>query len=326
MTACARNIAERFLLRGRGFASWSRAQVWFEWRRYGLGLPITVGLVCLFLAILIIINRHNTHNPVRSPIILLAIPLFVSMWAGAGLGVCGVPRRGKPFPAISPFLATRPMTSAGLVWAKMKAAAISTVVIWAMTLAAVVLMFLLTGAWSELAGQWNMLSKDLSAVQKVAIITLGPVFLLAATWRLAISDLFLGLTGRNWVGVIWTLVITPLLIGIVLIGCKLVEHPEYQAELLAALPWAVGLAAAVKLLLGGWLVCVLMRRRLIEAPLMERLLAVWLLTAVGLAALLSWLIPTRLASWHLIIACVVLAMPLVRISLAPIALAWNRHR
>ena len=331
LDSCVRKIAEWFSLRGRGFASWSCAQVWFEWRRGGLGLPVTAGLAILFWAILIAVARHNIpllspHNPLRSPIILLAIPLFVSMWAGAGLGVCGAPRRGKPFPQISPFLATRPMTCAGLIWAKMKAAAISMIVTWGMTLAAVVLMFLLTASWSELAGQWNMLSKDLSAVQKAAIITLGPVFLLAATWRLAISDMFLGLAGRNWVGVIWAFVITPLLIGPVLIGCKLTEHPEYHADLLAALPWAVGLAAALKLLLGAWLVRVVMRRRLIEAWLMKRLLGAWLLTAAVLAGLLCWLIPAGLASWHLIIAGVVLVVPLVRISLAPIALAWNRHR
>ena len=331
LTACARNIAERFSLRGRGFATWSRAQVWYEWRRGGLGLPITAGLVILFWVMLIAVARYNIphpspYNPLRSPIILLAIPLFISAWAGTGLGVCGVPRRGKPLPAISPFLATRPMTCAGLIWAKMKAAAISMAIVWGMTLVAIVLMFLLTASWSELAGQWNMLSKDLSAAQKAAIITLGPVFLLAVTWRLAISDMFLGLAGRSWVWVIWALVIAPLLIGTVLIGCKLVEYPEYRAEVLAALPWALGLAAALKLLLGVWLARVVTRRRLIEARLMERLLVAWLLTTAALTGLLCWLIPAGLASWHLITACVVLAMPLVRISLAPIALAWNRHR
>ncbi len=327
LTACARNIAERFSLRGRGFATWSRAQVWYEWRRGGLGLPITVGLVILFLVILNIIIRHDPHSPLRFPVILLIIPLCVSAWAGTRLGVCGVHRRRKPIPPIPQFLATRPMTSAGLVWAKMKAAAISVAIVWVMTLAAIVLMILLTASWGELAGQWNMLSKDLSAVQKAVIITLGPVFLLAVTWRLAISEMFLGLTGRTWVGVICVVVIIlPLIVIGSLIGHKLAEHPEYHADLLAALPWVLGLATTLKLLLGAWLVRVAVRRRLIEARLVKRLLVAWLLTTAGLAGLLCWLIPDGLASWHLITACVVLVMPLVRISLAPIALAWNRHR
>ena len=52
----------------------------------------------------------------------------------------------------------------------------------------------------------------------------------------------------------------------------------------------------------------------------------WPLIAVSLCILLCWLVPSELAPWYLIAACVVLVMPLVRISLAPLALAWNRHR
>ena len=116
------------------------------------------------------------------------------------------------------------------------------------------------------------------------------------------------------------------LMGIVLIGCWVFMHPEYHADLLAALPWALGLAAALKLLLGAWLVRVCIRRHLLQPRLVVHLLVAWLLTTAGLTGLLCWLIPDGLASWHLITACVVLVMPLVRISLAPIALAWNRHR
>ena len=76
----------------------------------------------------------------------------------------------------------------------------------------------------------------------------------------------------------------------------------------------------------GWLVHALRRRRLIDPPLLTRLLGAWLLSAVCLTALTCWLVPARLAPWHLVAACVVLALPLVRISLAPLALAWNRHR
>ena len=116
------------------------------------------------------------------------------------------------------------------------------------------------------------------------------------------------------------------LMGAILIGCWVFMHPEYHDDLLAAVPWALGLAAALKLLLGAWLVCAVIRRRLIQARLMERLLAAWLLTAAGLTGLLCWLIPHSLAPLQMVTAYVVLALPLVRISLAPLALAWNRHR
>jgi hypothetical protein len=208
----------------------------------------------------------------------------------------------------------------------MKAAAISVAVVWGITLAAVVLMVLLTGSWGELAGQWNVLTKDFSAVQKAVMVTLGIVLLPAATWKPMIASMFLGLAGRNWVWTVGGFVIGPALVGAILIGCWVSMYPEFHDDLLAALPWTLGLAAALKLLLGVWLVRVVVRRRLIQWRLMERLLAAWLLTAAGLTGLLCWLVPQGLAPWHLVTACVVLALPLVRISLAPLALAWNRHR
>jgi hypothetical protein len=327
LVAWVRNVADRFSLRGEDFGSRSRAQVWFEWRRCGLGLPIVVGLMILFLAILITVGRHNPrlspNSPMRSPILLLIVPLFAASAAGGAWGSCGDPRRGQ---AISAFLATRSMTCAGLIWAKMKAAAISVVLVWGMALAAVVLFVLLTGSWGELAGQWNVLTKAFSAVQKAAMVTLGVVLLLAATWKPMIANMFLGLAGRNWVWTVGTFVMSSWLMGFILIGCWVSTHPEYHDDLLAALPWTMGLAAALKLLLGVWLVRVVIRRQLIQWRLMERLLATWLLTAAGLTGLLCWLVPQSLAPWPLVTACVVLALPLVRISLAPLALAWNRHR
>ena len=43
-------------------------------------------------------------------------------------------------------------------------------------------------------------------------------------------------------------------------------------------------------------------------------------------ALLHWLAPAELAAWYLVAPCVVLVLPLLRLSLAPLTLAWNRHR
>ena len=47
---------------------------------------------------------------------------------------------------------------------------------------------------------------------------------------------------------------------------------------------------------------------------------------VGLFGLLMWLVPQEWAGPGLLAGLSVLAMPLTRIALAPLALAWNRHR
>ncbi len=327
LEAWAQRVAGWFTRRGRSFASPSRAQVWFEWRRNGLALSIFVVLAILFLATLIIVNRHNPRFPpdslARSPIQLLTIPILAAMMVGSGWGNCGDPRRG---PAIPAFLSTRPMTGTGLIWAKMKAAAIGAAVAWGMTLAAVVLMVLLTGAWAELAGQWNLLTKDFSAVQKAASVVLGVVLLLGSTWKSMLVNLFLGLAGRTWVMSVAVLVFVLAMAAAIPLGYWVFMHPEYHADLWTAAPWLLASAAVLKLFVGGWLGHAVVRRHLVPARFMIRLLAGWVLTVGGLIVLLCWLVPGSLAPWYLLAACVVLLMPLVRISLAPLALAWNRHR
>ena len=59
---------------------------------------------------------------------------------------------------------------------------------------------------------------------------------------------------------------------------------------------------------------------------MTRLVGVWLAGVGGLFAVLCWLVPCDVAPWYVLASCAVLAVPLVRIGLAPLAVAWNRHR
>ena len=327
LTGWARTVAGWFVPRGRSFASPSRAQVWFEWRRCGLGILIIVALNILFLSTLIVLARHNPRHgpnfPLRSPIVLLVVPLFAAAVAGGGWGNCGDPRSKL---AISAFLATRPMTCAGLIWAKMKAAAISAAVVWGLTLGALVLMVGATGCWPELAGQWAAVTKDFSALERTAIVALGALLLPIATWRPMIANMYVGLAGRNWVNVVAVFVMFLPLAAVIPIGCWVFMHPEYHDALLAAVPCVLASAAGLKMLLGAWSLRALGRRRLIETRLLARLVGAWLLIAVCLIALLCWLVPGSVAPWYLVASCVVLGLPLVRISWAPLALAWNRHR
>ncbi len=319
LASWARNVAGWLSIRGRTFASPLQAQVWFEWRRNGLGLPIIAGLMILLMAVLIAINRHNP----ALTILLLPVPLVVALSLGGIWGRCGSPRGG---PSLTGFLATRPMSCAEMVRAKMKAAAISVVVVWGMTLAAVVLMVLWARSWAEMAVQFSLLTKDLSAVQRAVMVILAVVLLLAGTWKPMIVNLYLGLTGRRWVGIVWCLVMCPASFALILLAAWIYKRPEYHDSLLASFPWALGTAVVLKILLAGWSVRALHQRRLLEGSTLVRLLGFWLIGALALIALLGWLLPPDLAPWYLVVLCVVLVLPLARLSLAPLALQWNRHR
>jgi len=320
-------VAGWFTCRGRPFATASRAQVWFEWRRNGLGLSIFVVLAILFLGALILVNRHNPRlpagSPFRSPILLLVVPLLGAMMAGNGWGNCGDPGRGL---AMRAFLATRPISGGGLIWAKMKAAAIGTAVAWGATLAAVVLMLLLTRSWAELAGPWNLVTGNLPAAQTAALVILGVALLLGGTWKSMFGNLFLGLAGRDRVMMVAASVFVFAMAATVPLGYFVLMHPQYHADLWSALPWLLAEVAVLKLALAGWALRAIRRQGLVDGPLLKRLLLGWLLAAAGLLLLLGWLLPAEIAPWYLLLPCVVLALPLLRISLAPLALAWNRHR
>src|SRR5205085_787849 len=98
------------------------------------------------------------------------------------------------------------------------------------------------------------------------------------------------------------------------------------ARILAALPWVAGGAVGLKVLLAGVAIRSLVRRGELEAGATVRLLGAWCLAAVGLFALLSWLVPPGLVTGYGLALGVVLSLPLARLACAPLALAWNRHR
>jgi len=319
LTGWAKPVAGWPSLRARSFVSPWRAQVWFERRRCGPGMLIGTGLMLLFLCTLIAFSRR----PPRLLICLLVVPPFAAASFGGSWGMC---ERSRKVEAIPAFLATRPITCVGLVWAKMKAAAIHVTLVWAMTLAAFVAMVLTTGAWAELAGHWSGLTQHLSASQQTVIVPLGVVLLIVGTWRPMVANMFFGLAGRNWLNVVAAFVMGLPLVAIIPVACWVVMHPEYHGALLAAVPCVLATAAGLKLLVGAWSLRALARRRLIARRLLARLVAAWVLVAVSLVAILMGLVPRRLAPWDLIASCVVLALPLVRLTWAPLALAWNRHR
>jgi hypothetical protein len=90
--------------------------------------------------------------------------------------------------------------------------------------------------------------------------------------------------------------------------------------------WAAPAAVVLKLLLAGLALRALFRRRLVTARALGAWLTAWLVFAVALFGLLTWLVPPGLASLTGLALASVLLVPLARPALAPLALEWDRHR
>ena len=84
--------------------------------------------------------------------------------------------------------------------------------------------------------------------------------------------------------------------------------------------------ACFKLFAAAWVVSRLHRSRLLSDRSLLAGAASWLAVALALYAVLVWLVSTPLIPRYLPALVAILAVPLVRLSAAPLALAWSRHR
>jgi hypothetical protein len=313
--------------RRRPFATAARAQVWFEWRRHGLALPFLVGLV---LPMLLLGAAFARIDPEISSAALLmtaaALPPVFAPFVGASFGKMNPWVKG--YYGVPPFTAVRPMTSGGLVGAKLKMAALSTLTAWALLILGMAAVLLVSGRWGEVTG-WARAGFQSHPLLFVARLFFGFGGLLLLTWKNLVESLYVGLTGRGWVitgnSFFWFV----LSAALGSFGAWLYYHPAYHETFFAALPWLLGAAVPLKLLVAALMCRAARRRGLVSRGALVRLLSLWLLVAAGLVVLLCWLVPgdafpvPPLAS---LVCGVVLFLPLTGLAAAPLALAWNRHR
>jgi hypothetical protein len=127
------------------FSSAARAQFWFEWRRHGRALPVLVALVMPFeLSVLFISGYGSATFVAKTLIAILLTPIVMAAFAAATVS------KANPFArdvyGVSPFNATKPISSAAMVSAKLKMAAWSTAAAWLIVLIAVAIGFTWSGA------------------------------------------------------------------------------------------------------------------------------------------------------------------------------------
>jgi hypothetical protein len=105
-----------------------------------------------------------------------------------------------------------------------------------------------------------------------------------------------------------------------------VEHGAVLFWLLDALPWILALLAGLKLCAAAWIATRLYEARLVSDRTLLTGAAAWLVVVLALHGLLVWLLATPFIPSYLLLLVAILATPLARVSAAPLALAWNRHR
>jgi polyhydroxybutyrate depolymerase len=224
--------------------------------------------------------------------------------------------------------ATRPLTSAALVAAKLQAALWSTLAAWLLVLVAVPIALALSGTGPVVADGVIEVVEVLGRPRAIVIALLGLAGLLASTWKQLVQSLCIGLTGRAWVVRSSVLARLSLLIIVWPVADWAIRNwTVVLAALWDAWPWVLLiLASCIKLSAAAWVASRLHRIRLLGDRSLLTGAACWSAVVLALYAVLVWLVSTPFIPRCLPALVAILAVPLARLSAAPLALAWSRHR
>ena len=310
---------------GRGnFSAPVGAQTWFEWRRCGTSLPVWVAILLPFELSLLLLAGSV---PVLVFTILLGVlltPPIMAAFAAATVRTSN-PRAGDSY-GVTPFIATRPLTSAELVAAKLTASMWSTAAAWLLVLIAIPLALTLSGTAPVVMSQARWLVGAVGTSRAIVLVLLALSGLIVSTWKRLVQSLYVGLTGRVWLikGSVFVILSLLFLIGPLI--QLLVEHEALRASLWEALPGILAVLACVKLAAAGWIATRLHRRRLLSDRVLLAGAAAWCVVVLALFGVLAWFVDTPFLPRYVLVLLAILAIPLTRLSAAPLALAWNRHR
>ncbi len=317
----SRQLPESVPLVERGpFRSSAQALLWFDWRVYRSPLLwlTCFGLVFgLPLPFLILSGLEQSLGKAAGLGLGLAIMLGV-VWTP--LGLVHSERRGSG----RLFLLVQPVSTASLVAAKLQLCAL-----WALLS---VLLFVTCGfGWGLATGRWVEMSDRLLAVSgsgwaAVLVLAGGVLALSVLIWGHVVAWLWVGLSGRHWLEWIASLTWVVVLLGGGLLFQCVAMLPDFRARVGPRLPAILAGVLVLKVLLTIAVFRANLKQRLLSGRTVVLALLAWVTFAGSLFAGLAWLIPVEIVGRVPLAEGVALAVPIARIGLAPLALAWNRHR
>ncbi|MDP9206095.1 MAG: hypothetical protein M3P12_11705 [Gemmatimonadota bacterium] len=305
------------------FRSPARAQAWFECRRYGRSLPAWVGILLPYELILLWGAGDSTSLVFTILVGVLLTPPFVASFAAAAVSRSS-PNASDSY-GVTPFIATRPLSNAELIAAKLKMAMWSTIAAWLLVLVAIPLALRLSGTSAVVLERWRRVSEVVGTPRAVLLLVLILSGCIASTWKHLVQSLYIGLTGRASLikGSVF------LILGFFFLFGPFAEwiiDTGRLGQLWSALPLVFAVLVCVKIIAATWIALRLYHSRLLSDRTLVTGAGYWCVAVLALYGVLVWLLDTPHIPHYLLLLVAILAIPLTRLSAAPLALAWNRHR
>jgi hypothetical protein len=301
--------------RRANFPSAVRAQTWFEWRRHGRTLPAMVALVVPVELLLLFIPGNNT-----APVVFLALfvvlftPPFMAAFAAAALSTS------------TPFMARRPLTSMALIAAKLRMTIWSTLAAWLLVIVFVPVALALSGTMPVFVERARAGLEVTGTLRGIAVVLLVLAALISATCKQLVQSLCIGLTGRDWLIKGSVFLALALLAAAAPLADAIISNRSLQSAIWNGLPWILVALVCIKACLASWIAVRLHDRRLLSDRALVLGAACWFVTVLALYGVLEWLAASPLVPRYFLGAIAILQVPLVRVSAAPLALEWSRHR
>jgi len=299
----------------RAFRSAADAQAWFEWRRYGKTLPALVALVVPAELVLLFIPGNDTA-PIVFEVVIIALttPPFLAVFAAPALSTA------------TPYLGRRPLSSADLIAAKIRMTVWSTLAAWVVNIILICGALLLSGRMAVVAERLQAGSQVTGALRMTAVVVVTLIALVASTWKHLVQSMCVGLTGRDWLikasvfgGLVVMLALWPLV-------DQTIRNMRVQSMVWNALPWIVTAIVLMKMLAGAWVAIRLYGSRLIGDRALVTGAVCWLAAVLAIYGVLEWFADSPAIPRYFLGAIAILNVPLARVSAAPLALEWSRHR
>lgn len=303
--------------RRQSFRSAASAQFWFEWRRSGRALPSMVAIVVPAILAILFIPNNNTRTPgTMVAIFSLLMPPLLAFFSATAFGTP------------TSFTTTRPLTDSALVAAKLKSTLLSAVLAWLIVLIAIPAAEVWSGAWpnvmnGELQPFIDLFGSSRPLIFGGAFIVLA---LMLSTWRQLVQNLCVSLTGNPWL-IKSTVLIG--LIGIMFAGPGLgwfFRNPSAQSKVWNVLPLIMMALVLLKFVAGAIVVSTLHARRVFDDATLIKGAVAWLAGVAVIYAVLAVFFTDVMTPPYLKASIAILLMPLARLSAAPLALEWSRHR
>lgn len=310
--------------RGR-FAGPAGAQAWLEWRRGGGSLPVMVAFVMPFAAGNLFIPGNDTAPVVFATIAVMLIAPPIMAGFASGMNSRPNPHATDPL-ALSPLDATRPVTTAALVGAKVRVTLASTVIAWLLVAVTIPGALALSETWPIVAERWRAFVDFAGAPRASASLLLGLLLLMASTWKKLVQRLYIGLTGRHWIIKSYGYAALVMLVAVWPAIGWLRTNPDARVWLWEHWPVIAAVLASIKTALAAWVATRLYQTRLVDERVLLYGALAWVVVVSAVYGTLVWMVDTPYVPRYVLALLAILAVPLARLSAAPLALASNRHR